>query len=606
MNASAQQYPRFLRDYGALLSHFNSNFEGLSPHEKGERFVQFAKRAVPHSRVGEGFETPRLRQRTYDKGIDLTAVSRDGAELLCIQSKYTIRGVDDLDSIFSKFKDFQQLYFNEADREEGKQLGFTTNGFEPEESTSLIVLRLLIITSSDLATVLQRYKDSQRPSVEFYSRLQADKRIHIIDGPDLVPLLQKTYRKLHILPTDFTLRFAKDFIRMDDVYVGVVASAELKRLHDRFGDALFIENIREFLGSPSDQSTYTDVNKEILRTLEEQPEKFLAKNNGIAFRANRISAENSRALLLTEASIVNGFQTTQVVVENPDERCHVLAKVVRTEHSWEIAKAANFQNRINRIDLDLAEYIRPRTVRTAATKAGVGFRYQQGEMDSIFAVLDTIYQDQITYREIRSLFIGLFSRNPNNAIDPDYGQLRTNIIDELYKTDVRREKMFTILFNIQKAIRKASVRTQEVFAGREYASLFRRFWEEAKPRYRAFLAILTMCGCVRSNIYDSPDALDFAQMEAFLKQVNGVLESEPEIFIRYFRHAFVTVADDILAQGKSRSSTLQVMTDQMHRAKFAPLYLRLCLNADNDDQLRAMLEAAQTDDVSPAHSTHRE
>ena len=54
-----------------------------------------------------GFETPRLRQRTHDKGVDLECESRDGREKLCIQSKYTIRTIDDLDGIVSKFKDYQ-------------------------------------------------------------------------------------------------------------------------------------------------------------------------------------------------------------------------------------------------------------------------------------------------------------------------------------------------------------------------------------------------------------------------------------------------------------------------------------------------------------------
>ena len=64
------------------------------------------------------------------------------------------------------------------------------------------------------------------------------------------------------------------------------------RLYDQFGDALFLENIREFLGVLGQKNSLTDVNREILETLEEDPVNFLAKNNGITFRASQVNQAN--------------------------------------------------------------------------------------------------------------------------------------------------------------------------------------------------------------------------------------------------------------------------------------------------------------------------
>lgn len=307
----------------------------------------------------------------------------------------------------------------------------------------------MIVTSSDISGLIRRYEQSKRAALNFYGELKNLKRIQLIDGPQLVPILRKTYRKLHVLPSDFELDSPQSFIHIKNVYIGVVSAQRIAGLYDDFRDALFLENIREFLGVLGQKNSLTDVNREILETLEETPESFLAKNNGVTFRASSVQVSGNNRILLRSASIVNGLQTTMSIVEQLSAESYLLIKVVETEHSWEIAKASNFQNKVDRIDLDLAEYIRPRQIRTAASKAGISFGYLKNKQeDNIFEVLETIYQARISYQEIRSLFIGIFSRNPNNIIDPDYNQLRTDLVDKIYEEDPKGEKLFTALFNI--------------------------------------------------------------------------------------------------------------------------------------------------------------
>ena len=81
------QYPPFLRDYGSLLSHFNSQFTDLNSNERGQKFALFVQKLVPHATIGEQFEMPKRPQQTNDRGVELESENKDGTELLCIQSK---------------------------------------------------------------------------------------------------------------------------------------------------------------------------------------------------------------------------------------------------------------------------------------------------------------------------------------------------------------------------------------------------------------------------------------------------------------------------------------------------------------------------------------
>lgn len=42
------------------------------------------------------------------------------------------------------------------------------------------------------------------------------------------------------------------------------------------------------------------------------------------------------------------------IINNPKSDCFVMVRVVEAVDSWDVAKAANFQNEVRQIDLDLA------------------------------------------------------------------------------------------------------------------------------------------------------------------------------------------------------------------------------------------------------------
>lgn len=220
-------------------------------------------------------------------------------------------------------------------------------------------------------------------------------------------------------------------------------------------------------------------------------------------------------------------------------------------------------------------------MRDAASKVGVRFENQAGET-SAYSLLDAIYKNQITYEMIRALFIGFFSRTPNNTIEANFTELRTDIIKEFYKYDPNGEKTFDILFGIHEAVERSAEQIKVMFANQEYEQLFQRFWKDDKPNYRAFLAILASCGCVQNNIYSKKGASTYKEMSGFLESVSRVVESQPQLFTRYFRNAFVVVALDLMRNDQDRSVILQNMYRTTKEAKFDNLYTRMCLLVTNE------------------------
>lgn len=92
-------------------------------------------------------------------------------------------------------------------------------------------------------------------------------------------------------------------------YLTVIPGEALAEIYARYGSRLLEGNVRTFLGRRG------NVNKGIQRTLDKEPSRFFAYNNGIAATASdvTISGDSSGEVLITEATdlqIVNGAQTT--------------------------------------------------------------------------------------------------------------------------------------------------------------------------------------------------------------------------------------------------------------------------------------------------------
>ena len=143
-------------------------------------------------------------------------------------------------------------------------------------------------------------------------------------------------------------------------YLAIIPGVVLDALYARYGARLLELNVRSFLQARG------KVNKGILRTIAEYPERFLAYNNGISAVAARVSMVEVEAGLairsVSDLQIVNGGQTTASIHHAATRekrdigRIFVQAKI--TEVPIEevrhfvplVSRYANTQNRINEAD----------------------------------------------------------------------------------------------------------------------------------------------------------------------------------------------------------------------------------------------------------------
>lgn len=130
-----------------------------------------------------------------------------------------------------------------------------------------------------------------------------------------------------------------------------VRGTELQAVAKRFKEALFNWNIRQYLGRKG------EVNKGVLKTIEDEPENFYYYNNGISALCEDFEfSEKSKNLVARKLQIVNGAQTIGAIrVSHPDKLklVLVLVKLTRVKHfsretgiAAELIRSNNTQNKL--------------------------------------------------------------------------------------------------------------------------------------------------------------------------------------------------------------------------------------------------------------------
>jgi hypothetical protein len=581
---NSRRLPKFLESFENLTAHFDEHFGERGANERGDTFLDLATKVV--SLTDEGQEFPPLqpsKKKSYDGGVDLyTAETADG-RILCVQSKYKVRNKDEFDTIISKFKNF-------ASGRVPPELPTTLFESPTNSANSLPVPTFALATSSKLEGIKEKYEASTLASRDYYHELVAAGRLLIIDGPRILTLLQNLYKKTHLIPSDITLESQNKWQECEGVFLGAVSGVDLVDLYHEHGDALFFENIRDFLGTTSGKvvTTRSTVNQEIINTIKEDPGKMLARNNGVTFRAADVVIKEDGSAYLSMAAIVNGCQTTMCLVHCApvSELCVVQVKVVKTTDAWDIAKAANYQNQVTRVDLDLARYLRPQLVR----KLGLALGYAVDTETSVSAssVLNTIYQTKVDYEELKVLVLGLFSRKPNNLFEGNYAELRGDLLEKLYDEAGGDEAVFSVLLLLLKESRFALTLCAQTYSGEEYAPLFRRFYTDDKPRYRVYFAIAALCALLRDDISErSADTNEELQRtNRFLAVSRERLENNPREYHDAFEMTFQAVADTVLdiSVGKAESEITQNMYTKISTTAFSSLYKKVLMRMDAERQ----------------------
>ncbi len=230
-----------------------------------------------------------------------------------------------------------------------------------------------------------------------------DKYIERInDGEDIISLQVANLNKLYTVTSRNSGPINEDIaiknwihISYNDeghhekAYLGLIAASDLASLFEKYLDSLFIPNIRSFKGD-------TEVNNQIINSINNSPETFCYLNNGITLIANEIKKKpiggSSRELGIFECkglAIVNGAQTVgachKVFIQNENntKKAYVVAKFIETgkqdsELARAITKAANTQNKIERKDfVSLDPY--QKELQEELDILGIRYVYKTGE-----------------------------------------------------------------------------------------------------------------------------------------------------------------------------------------------------------------------------------
>lgn len=150
----------------------------------------------------------------------------------------------------------------------------------------------------------------------------------------------------------------KDF----ESYLCVLDAEILSKLYKRYSGQLLEKNVRSFL-------QFKGVNRGIKNTIKEEPEKFIAYNNGLTITATSARTSYSKKSLFLESledfQIVNGGQTTASIYFCEKEGLDIsnvkvmakinIAKNCKTKDLDDlisnISEYSNSQSRVSRVDL---------------------------------------------------------------------------------------------------------------------------------------------------------------------------------------------------------------------------------------------------------------
>lgn len=575
LDQTNSHFPDFLNSYNSFAQHIRGELDGLNSTEKGQRFAQFVKELFPETEMSKEFDSPIENERqSHDEGIDLIAQGKDGQSVLYIQSKLHIDRVDTLDSILSKFQAYYQM--NHGNQESNPQLTFLNDERLPH---------FLIATYSVLDGIISNYEGRSLSSRFFYDQLKQEGHLHFIDGNKLFSLMRAIYSKTFDLPTNLVLNLEGKPINRDNVYLGIMSSETLKSLYDEFGDALFFENVRDFLGlsEAEEEQSVTTPNDEILKTIQDAPEKMLERNNGIVLRADRVElGETENQLKLGKGSVVNGCQTTMCVVNYDGLNvCYVPVKIVQNEDSWDMAKSANYQNEIAYIDLEIARSMRPQLVTMGAAMSGIHLEWINREPEkSVFRTMNVFHRRKVTYEAVRLLYIGLFSDTPNRVYSSNrVEKLVPNLVRRLHENDPYGEEVLKTLFKLAEVSEESLNQFKDTFAHEEYMDIFTRLYKEQIPTYRSYLSILALCGTLNIDVSKrQEDGLqEYERMRQFLSDAFDLLDGNKEQFMEYHQMAVNVWMEAMIPLNQNEETIKRGLTSRAEGASFTALFTRLRL-----------------------------
>jgi AIPR protein len=557
--------PEFLRTYVDFRQHIEELYEDLSNVEKGKKFATLVKDTLNSQERFLGLEANLNPKASHDEGVDIFWVdSESKGNVAFCQSKFKIKGKDDLDNILSKFKAFE-------DSDKGalghKQLNLLTEGKSPiAQVNGSSKTRYLIATLWKLDTIRSLYEKSGRPSVSFYKQLTQEDRLEIIDGDVLYDCFLSSYQKEYAIPQEIRFRTSDKLINQMNVHVGIISAEDLIEIYKKSRNGIFFENVRDFLGIGNKDSAL-DINNEIYKTAHDEPSKMIERNNGITFKASSIEYEGEY-VVLKNAGIINGCQTTLCIVKaQPEENCYVPVKIVTTtdeQNSSDVARTANTQNRIDKINLELSDFIRPQLIKASLAEIGVSLADDEASKTAPL-VAAFISKQQVFKSDLRFLFIGLFSATPRNIFNSDYAAIRFEEIKQIYSSLDKKK-------NLNSLLARLIIHTNKTFdelRGRypseskdmnaktpqnKVGKVFNRFYVDQKG-YKPYLIVLAIYCLLNIDDEKKIRGLKVDELVESVENIIDTREQELEIALeKIFRSVALSVIQHFSAKDKDLDS----------------------------------------------------
>jgi len=157
--------------------------------------------------------------------------------------------------------------------------------------------------------------------------------------------------------------------------------AEIVDIAQKYGDKLYVANVRDFLGV---RSSTRNINRQIEKTAKEEPENFWVFNNGITLITRNYKPEG-RAIRCYGLAVINGAQTIGSLVESmPNEKIGQVifpARIVSASKDTvirEITRYNNTQNPIKAWELRVNDPVQDRIKTELESDFGLVYQLRRG------------------------------------------------------------------------------------------------------------------------------------------------------------------------------------------------------------------------------------
>ncbi|HPW96585.1 MAG TPA: AIPR family protein [Paludibacteraceae bacterium] len=222
-----------------------------------------------------------------------------------------------------------------------------------ELKDSLVRVNVFIITNGEYKGDIPA--NSEISGYKIFYRVLDIKYLYQISEQSRVPI------EINFEEEDFEIPCLSANSDNDDyqAYIAIIPGLCLANLYERFGARLLEQNVRSFLQFTG------KINKGIRETIKNEPQMFLAFNNGIAATADHIELDETSRYIrkISNLQIVNGGQTTASIYHTAKKDKADVSKifvqvkfsVIKSKDDFSevvsrISRYANTQNKVNDAD----------------------------------------------------------------------------------------------------------------------------------------------------------------------------------------------------------------------------------------------------------------